>query len=122
MLRVKNNTTVFNKASTRLQGLMAIDPAFDLGNGLSVTAVEAALDEARIKHAAYKREVSILEEKQTEFGDAAKGLNDLITRILAGVGAKFGKDSVEYAQLGGTRNRDRKRPGRKPRTVAQSTV
>jgi hypothetical protein len=87
-------------------------------NNSTVTAIEAALNETRIKQEAYHQEISILEEKQTEFRDAEKVLNDLITRTLAGVGSKYGKDSVEYAQVGGTRIRDRKRPVRKPRSVA----
>ena len=122
MFRVLNNSTMFEKASTRLQGMQAIDPALDLGNGLSVAAIEAALKEARIKHDAYKKEASMLEEKQIEFEDASKVLTDLLTRTLASVAGKYGKDSIEYAQLGGTRVRDRKRPVRKSKTVPKSEL
>jgi hypothetical protein len=115
MARVKTNSTILDKASTRLQGMRAINATFDLGNGLSVTAFEAALNDARIKQDAYNQQVSILEEKQAVFEDAEKILTDFTTRVLAGVGAKFGKDSVEYSQVGGTRSRDRKRPVRKPK-------
>jgi hypothetical protein len=119
MARVKTNSTILDKASMRLQGMKAINATFDLGSGLSVTAIEAALNEARLKQDAFNHQVSILEEKQAEFEDAEKVLNDLTTRVLAGVAAKFGKDSVEYAQVGGTRSRDRKRSVRKSKSSAK---
>ena len=37
-------------------------------------------------------------------------LDELTTRMLAGVAAKYGKDSREYEQAGGTRTSERKTP------------
>jgi hypothetical protein len=37
--------------------------------------------------------------------------------MLAGVGSKYGKDSSEYEQAGGTRTSERKPPVRKPKTA-----
>lgn len=38
-------------------------------------------------------------------------------RMLAGIGARFGKDSSEYEQAGGVRKSDRKFPPRKTKAT-----
>lgn len=39
-------------------------------------------------------------------------------RMLAGVAARYGKDSSQYEQAGGVRKSERKRPTRKTKTPA----
>lgn len=39
-------------------------------------------------------------------------------RMLAGVAARYGKDSSQYEQAGGVRKSERKRPTRKTKTLA----
>src|SRR6185503_4965799 len=46
---------------------------------------------------------------------AEKALGDLSERMLAGVAARFGKNSSYYEQAGGVRMSERKRPVRKPK-------
>ncbi|MDF3057635.1 MAG: hypothetical protein K0R17_1850 [Rariglobus sp.] len=43
---------------------------------------------------------------------AEKTLDDLSSRMLAGVGVKYGKNSDEYEKAGGTRPDERKSPRR----------
>jgi hypothetical protein len=116
MPRAKESSTILDKATVRLEGIRAIDAAMDLGSGVSVAALDAALVRGRTKMNEMIQQVSILEEKQAELRDAEKAVAELYTRFLAGIASKYGKDSIEYAQAGGTRSRDRKRPTPKPRT------
>ena len=58
---------------------------------------------------------SLLNEIETDEG----ALDELSTRMLAAVGVKYGKDSDEYEQAGGTKTSDRKSPARKPQPAAK---
>jgi hypothetical protein len=116
MAKAKSGSPVIEKASVRLQGMKAISPTLDLGGGLNGTALEAAINDVRIKLDAYIHLRSELEEVQSAFEDSEKALGQFNTRILASVAARYGRDSVEYAQVGGTRSRDIKRSPRKPKT------
>jgi hypothetical protein len=122
MAKVKSNSISLEKASTRLQGMKAINPTLDLGSGLSVAAIEAAINDARAKLDSYNQMLSMIEEKQAAFRDAEIALSEITTRVLAGIAAKFGKDSIEYAQVGGTRKRDRKRPIQKAKANSKESA
>jgi hypothetical protein len=117
MPRAKESSAIFDKATARLEGLKAINATLDLGNGLTIVTLEAAINDGRMKMGALHQQVSVLEEKQAELKDAEKVVAELSTRFLAGIAAKYGKDSIEYAQAGGTRSRDRKRPTPKPKAT-----
>ena len=109
MGRVKRTSPITDKAEMRLQGLKSINPALDLGNGLSITAYEAIVDEAQGKQDAYNQLLSTVDEKLIGLKEVEKRLADFTERMLAGVAAKYGKDSAEYAQAGGTRKSEIKR-------------
>jgi hypothetical protein len=117
MVKAKTSSATIEKASVRLQGLKAISPTLDLGGGLNGAALEAAMNDARIKLDAYIHMRSELEEVQSAFEDSEKALAQINTRILAGIAARYGRDSVEYAQVGGTRSRDiRRSPSKTPKS------
>ena len=122
MIKVITDSVVLDKASVRAQGMKGISATLDLGSGLSVVAIEAAINDARAKQEAYNQLATILEEKLAAFEDAEKMVNHLATRVLASVAGKYGKDSIEYAQVGGTRSRDRKRVVRKPKSATKSVT
>ena len=46
-----------------------------------------------------------------------KDLIEYGTRMLSGVGSKYGFDSEQYGQAGGTPRSERKRPVRKPKST-----
>jgi hypothetical protein len=116
MAKARTSSTIIDKAFVRVQGMRAISPTLDLGSGLSVVAIEAAINDTRAKLDACIRHLSKFEELQAAFEDAEKHLNELTTRILNGAASKYGRDSIEYAQVGGTRSRDIKRSPRRPKT------
>lgn len=116
MARLRRTSKVLDKSSTRLQGMKSINSTLDLGSGLSVAGFETSVTATRAKLDDYLQYLSLLDEKLIELREAEKELADLSERVLAGIAGKFGKDSVEYVQIGGVRKSDRKRPTRITRT------
>ncbi len=113
MARLKSSSTVIEKAQTRLASLSSIDPALDLGSGLTLAAYRAAIQDAQAKLEAYNNLLSQADEALNTLNAAEKELRSLSERMLAGAAARFGKDSDEYEMAGGVRKSERKRPVRK---------
>lgn len=114
MGRRKRNSRILTQASERLSGLKAIDPSLDLGNGLKVGEFETAITNLRATVEDYNSMLSQLDEKQNQIDAAEEAVRNLSERMLAGVAAKYGKDSNEYEQAGGVRKSERKKSARKP--------
>jgi len=113
MGRRKRNSKILEQAYERLNGLKAIDPTLDMGNGLSVAAHEQAVNSLRAKLDSYNQKLSELDADLLALETDEDKLNDFNGRALAGVGARFGRNSIEYEKAGGIRTDDRKRPSRK---------
>jgi hypothetical protein len=73
----------------------------------------------RQKLVRYNALLSEAEEERREFNTAERQLADLTDRMLAAVGAAYGRNSIEYAKAGGTLKSERK-PG--SRQNAQAVV
>jgi hypothetical protein len=108
------------KANVRAAGLRAIGPE-DFGGGLTSTAYEAAVEDARRKLDDYDQALSTVDEKANILADAEKRLQDLSERVLAGVAAEYGKNSNQYEKVGGVGKADRKRPASRKPAAAPST-
>jgi len=109
----KTSSTVIDTASTRAAGVDSIDPKLDLGSRLTQMAYKMALVDTLAKLAAYNTILSQADEASNVFEAAERSLNDLNDRMLAGVAARYGRDSHEYEMAGGKRKSERKRPARK---------
>lgn len=92
------------EAQERLANLKAIDPALDLGNGLTVTAFTTQMAAARTSLDAYNALLAQADAAGNNFKAAEKQLRTVSARYLAAVGVKYGKDSNEYEMAGGTRS------------------
>ena len=100
-------------AQQRVNGLVSIEEALDLGNGVSVEALRAAIRAVMDEVSEYNTMISNADEKSNRVDALVDALNDLTSRTLKGVESRYGKDSNEYEKAGGTRKSDRKRPVRK---------
>jgi hypothetical protein len=120
MGRRKRNSRIIEQANERLNGLKTIDPALDLGNGLSVTVLEQAIGALRSKLDGYNQKLSELDEDLLVIETDENKLEDMNGRFLAGVGARFGRNSIEYEKAGGVRSDDRKRPASKKGSKSSS--
>lgn len=105
---------VIELAAARIAALESIDPPIDLGPDMTLASFKALHALAHSKHDAYNALLAEADEAQNDFELHEKKLHDVSTRMLAGIGAKFGRDSSEYEMLGGRRTSERKRPVRKP--------
>jgi hypothetical protein len=84
-------------------------------DGLTSAAYEAAVEDTRQKLDGHNEALSLVDERANILADSEKKLQDLNERVLAGVAAKYGKNSNQYEKIGGVRKDDRKRPStRKP--------
>jgi len=113
MGRARRNSTVLENAATRANGIRAISPTLDLGPGLTLAAFEQAIADARTKLEDYNQTIAALDEKANQLTAAEKSVSELSARMLAGIGARFGKNSNEYEQAGGVRQSERRRTPRK---------
>ncbi|MDD2922210.1 MAG: hypothetical protein PHQ36_07980 [Anaerolineales bacterium] len=118
MARQKKVSPIVEKAQQRLSALVSIDPALDLGSGLTVAAFQAEVSDCQAKLGVYNTLLSQVDEAYNAVLSAEKALRDLNERMLTGVAAKYGKDSSQYEMAGGIRKSERKRPVRKAKASA----
>jgi hypothetical protein len=110
MARVKKQSSLkLELANTRAAGLESIDPALDLGNGMTLVAYRAKITDTATKLSAYNTKLSEADDAQNAFQEAELVLADMSERMLAGAAAKYGKDSTEYEMAGGMKKSDRRR-------------
>lgn len=110
MSRLKRGSSlVVEMAAKRLAGLESIGLDLDLGNGLTVPAFKTALSDAQSKLAGYNTLLSQVDEASNVYQVAEDKVRDLSERMLAGVAARFGRDSDQYEMAGGTRKSERRR-------------
>lgn len=110
-------TTTVDEGEKRLSGLKAIDPALDLGNGLSVASLNEQLDGIKERIVNYNAALSTADSESNIIDDSLKALSEFNRRMLAAIGAVYGYNSNEYEMAGGTRISDikrSKRAGSKP--------
>ncbi len=122
MSRAKKTSQILEIANTRLAGVKSIDAQLDLGNGLSVAEYQAAIEAVRVALEAYNTVLSLVDEKQNEVVAKEKRLRDLHERMLMGVAARHGKDSIEYEKAGGTRKSERRKKAKTTARPATATA
>jgi len=113
MARTKRTSAVSEAAKLRLAGLQSIDPLLDLGGGLTVASFKADIEDVDGELNTYNTMLSDVDQVSNRLDTKEDKLNDKSTRMLAAVGAHFGKDSDEYEKAGGTRTSERKKSGPK---------
>ena len=101
----------------KIAGMKAIDASFDAGNGVTLTAAQGVKADAEAALADYNSELAIVDEKYNVFIAKDKLASAFNKKVLPAVGLKYGTDSIEYEQVGGVRDSERKKPVRKPAPV-----
>lgn len=109
MSRRKRSSLVLEKAERRVAGLRSIEETLDLGNGLTVEAYIAMLEDARKKLSAYNTALSTIDQQYDEMLEAEKQLGEMTERMLIGVAFKYGRNSQEYEMAGGSRRNGKRR-------------
>lgn len=97
-------------AEERITGMEVIDPRLVLGDDLTLEIYRAQRKKAKDALEAYNRLLSQVDGLLNTYQIEEELLGELNVRMLAGVGSRFGFNSSEYEQAGGTRISERKRP------------
>lgn len=101
MPRQKRNSQVIEKAQRRLESLRSVDPLLNFGNNLSVSTYTEYIEQGQQAIAKYNTLLSMVDEAQQDLEGLEQQIADLSTRLLQSVGARYGKQSVEYMKAGG---------------------
>jgi hypothetical protein len=113
MGRTRRTSNVIEKATIRLNNLKSVSPTLDLGPGLNIIAFEQLIGNAQTALDDYNQAIAALDEKGNQLAAREKQTGEMSTRMLAGVGARHGKNSDEYEKAGGVRTDEIKRAARK---------
>jgi chromosome condensin MukBEF ATPase and DNA-binding subunit MukB len=117
MPRRKRTSQTLTNAQLRITALNAIDPSLDLGNGISIAAFNAKIEETRQMLDTYNNALSSIDQTSTTMQDLEKSLTELSTRLLSGIATVYGRSSSEYKMVNSTR-----RTRRRPATVPGSAI
>lgn len=102
-----------DEGNNRAASLKTIDPAMDFGNGVSLAALVAATESTKTKLNIYNALLSQVDDALNAVEQAEGSVTDLSSRLLSGVKTKYGADSSQYEQAGGTRKSEIKRAKKK---------
>ena len=116
MARRKRKSLVLDKAKTRAAALASISASLDLGGDMTMLGYNGAISDTENKLNEYNTKLSELDGVLNGLVGLEKILKDWSERMLAGVASKFGKDSSEYEEAGGTRKSERKKRTPKAKT------
>ncbi|MEH1914846.1 hypothetical protein [Nostoc sp.] len=109
MARLKRTSQVLEKAARRAASITSIDPNLDVSNGLTLFAYSSLIETMRNKENSYNTALSNLDKIYREMLETEQQLADMTEHILMGIGAKYGKSSVEYGMAGGVPKNQRRK-------------
>ncbi|MBD2532806.1 hypothetical protein H6G97_25760 [Nostoc flagelliforme FACHB-838] len=109
MARLKRTSQVLEKAARRAASITSIDPNLDVNNGLTLFAYSSLIETMRNKENTYNTALSNLDKIYREMLETEQQLADMTEHILMGIGAKYGKSSVEYGMAGGVPKNQRRK-------------
>lgn len=116
-MRARTSAVTLAKANERYNKLSIINSSLDLGNGMTLETYDGKIKVFSENLKAYNALVAKVDDDGTKLDAMEKDLIEYGTRMLSGVGSKYGFDSEEYGQAGGTPRSERKRPVRKPKST-----
>ena len=103
MARRKRVSKVIAKARLRAVLLTSISKTLVLTEALTLADYKTHIAAVEGKLAAYNMKLAELDGMLNDLQAAEQALNEHSKRMLAAVGAIYGRDSNEYEQAGGTR-------------------
>ncbi|UBF30273.1 hypothetical protein K9N68_34215 (plasmid) [Kovacikia minuta CCNUW1] len=101
MVFKKRRSRVLEKAQSRLSGLQSINPAMNLGSGLTLQGYADLLQFSSTQLQNHNAALAEADRTRIEFAQTEASVSALSSRILSAVAAAYGKDSKEYEMAGG---------------------
>lgn len=102
MARLKRSSAVLEKAARRMAGMRSIHETLVFGDGLSLAEYGARVQTLQAQLSSYNTMLSTLDEMAGRVGLLEQELRSYSEKMLMSVGTRYGKDSLEYMQAGGT--------------------
>lgn len=109
MGRQRRNSKVLEGANQRINGLSQIEPDVDFGGDLTLSKFKQKAAKFSADLDTYNQQLAQLDDLANSLNADEKSLGELSERMLAGAGARWGKDSSQYELAGGTRKSERRR-------------
>ncbi len=102
MARLKRNSPALDKATKRLSGLRIISETLDFGNGITVADYDARIQTLQAQIANHNQLLTDLDASALQITMLEKDLQNYSEKVLISAAARFGKDSTQYVQAGGS--------------------
>jgi hypothetical protein len=122
MARQKRTSAALIKAEQRAAGMRSIDPNLDLGNGLTLANYTRKIENLRSHLSTYATLLAQTDELSRKITLLEAELNRTSEQMLLSIGGKYGKDSSEYGQAGGSRRGERRRKATAANVPSESTT
>ena len=106
-LRTRGSVTL-DKAQRRLANLKSIDEHLNLGHGLTVSTYTQLIETTREALDAHNTLVSNIDESRRHLTELERALSAMSERMLMGVGATYGRTSLQYSKAGGSIRKSRR--------------
>jgi uncharacterized protein YukE len=118
MARSKRKSPVLDKATLRIAGLKMMAEPIEMGNGLTLSEYEQKVQTLQESLSNYNHLLTTIDQAADTIAEQELDLRQYSEKVLLNAGAKYGKDSVQYMQAGGTIRKTTKRSSPKATTNA----
>ena len=115
MARTRRGSSVLDTARQRSAGIKSFETPPNFVPALSQAGYEQEITAFSTMLDSYNQQLAALDDLQNSLDAAEFSLRDKNKRMLSAVEVRFGPNSSEYEQAGGTRRRERKRPTGRPK-------
>jgi hypothetical protein len=121
MARLKRSSAILDRATRRMAGMRSIDTNLEFGVGLSLADYEARIQTLRTQILTYNTMLSQLDEMAGQVTLLEQELGSYSEKMLMSVAARYGKDSLQYVQAGGTLRKRTTRRSASPISMLDKT-
>jgi hypothetical protein len=123
MARLKRTSPALDKATKRLSGLRTISETLDFGNGVTVADYDNRIQALQTHIANHNQLLASLDASTLQMTLLEKDLQNYSEKVLINAAARYGKDSPQYMQAGGTIRKptSKKRTSTPPKTETPMT-
>lgn len=116
MYRKRLISKSLDKLKFRIEAAKSFDDDFDFGNGINAVELEEFSNYLEEAINGYNQTLSDADDMRDTIRRLERQANDISDRLLSLVGGTFGKDSLEYQRMGGTRKSEIQYTGTRPET------
>lgn len=109
MARLKRGSTILDNAMRRGAGMRSINSTLEFGDGLSLAEYDNRIQTLQTYLSSYNTMLSHLDEMAGRVELMEQELRNYSERMLMRVATRYGKDSLQYVQAGGTLRKSRTR-------------